>query len=194
MTPEEVVSLYFVWRGMRERCTKPSSKSYRDYGGRGIKVCDRWLRSFNDFVADMGPRPDGFQIERRDNNGGYCPENCLWVPQQAQALNKRNTRWVTLNGETKTITEWSRITGLQKQLIHYRLKKRWSASRILETPTSSRPNSKLTLPQAQQIRASYPIKTMPSLAREFGVSKKTILNILHGKIFRDDPGLSGDPT
>ncbi len=90
-----------VWYGMHTRCYDANSAQYKNYGGRGVVVCDRWKRTddiqksrraFQNFLADMGPRPDGFTIERRDNDGPYSPDNCLWVPNAVQQLNKRTTR------------------------------------------------------------------------------------------------------
>lgn len=79
-----------IWRTMRYRCGNPLGRDYYRYGGRGIKVCERWQR-FENFYADMGPRPDGYTIERMDNDGNYEPSNCMWAPQTDQNRNKRNT-------------------------------------------------------------------------------------------------------
>ena len=93
--PQNGRSLYRAennaWRAMKRRCENPKNKRYKDYGGRGIKVCERW-DSFENFLADMGRRPKtDFSLERKDNNGNYSPENCVWVAMAEQNRNKRNT-------------------------------------------------------------------------------------------------------
>jgi hypothetical protein len=92
---------------MNHRCYVESDEFFKHYGGRGIRVCDRWRSSVQDFFEDMGDRPRGLTLERLDVNGHYCPENCIWATWKAQARNRRNNNNLTCNGTTKTIREWA---------------------------------------------------------------------------------------
>jgi hypothetical protein len=88
-------SEYMTWEGMKERCNNPNRDTYKYYGGRGIKVCERW-NDFQNFLEDMGPRPDGLTLERKNNNGNYEPSNCCWATRQKQTRNRRDVshqRW-----------------------------------------------------------------------------------------------------
>jgi hypothetical protein len=105
-------SIYRIWKLMIVRCHKPSSAAFRLYGARGIAVCDEWRRSFDAFYRDMGPRPSmKHSIDRRDNDGGYSPGNCHWATSDIQAMNKRDTIRLTIDGETRPLVEWCRMTG-----------------------------------------------------------------------------------
>lgn len=105
---------YKVFMGMMGRCYNPNHVDYRNYGARGIRVCDRWRNGgFVAFFEDMGPRPSPrHTIERRDNDGDYTPENCCWATRQEQQSNTRRNIFVTVNGERVTLTEGARRLGL----------------------------------------------------------------------------------
>lgn len=127
---------YACWSNMRQRCLTPGATNYKDYGGRGIKVCDRWLNSFENFIADMGmPPTPKHQIERRDNNGNYEPSNCYWATRKEQANNQRSTVILTLNGESKTISQWAEKSGLGYRTFYQRVTRYgYSLERALTTP------------------------------------------------------------
>lgn len=120
-------SEYRIWSLMNNRCHQPEAKSFKDYGARGIFVCERWRHSFENFIADMGMRPSPkHQIERKDNNGPYSPENCTWATKLVQANNKRTTVWLEIDGQRKPLNDWSRQTGVPASVIHRRLRRGWS--------------------------------------------------------------------
>lgn len=109
--------LYSVWQNMKRRCDNPNMKSYKDYGGRGIYVCDSWSQSFKAFLDDMGPRPDGHSIDRIDNNGPYSPENCRWASKSEQQRNQRNTRIVIIDGAKLRACDLAESSGLKTDTI-----------------------------------------------------------------------------
>jgi len=102
--------LHTCWRSMWRRCTKPNAKQYGDYGGRGIKVCDRW-KDFWSFVEDMGPRPPKHTLDRIDNDGDYTPQNCRWASRAEQLLNRRNTLYVEIEGQRYLAHELAKKCG-----------------------------------------------------------------------------------
>lgn len=124
-----------VWRSMRNRCLNPKSRGYENYGGRGIKVCDRWLGSFDNFKNDMGERLSGMTLERINNDGDYEPSNCRWATRKEQQNNKRNNILMTLNGVTKNVMEWSEELGIgYTTLLLRRTRYGWTDAEILTTP------------------------------------------------------------
>ncbi len=126
-------STYRIWAKMIERCENRRSKTYSDYGARGIKVCDRWRESFENFLSDMGPRSPGMTIERNDNDGDYCPENCRWATRKEQNNNKRNSRVLECNGKRQTVARWSEELGISSKTIFTRLYNGWSIEAALHT-------------------------------------------------------------
>ena len=130
-TPE-----YEIWIQMVRRChrNKPDSKTWAGYQGRGISVCDRWRYSVANFYADMGPRPEGMTLERKDNDGNYEPDNCKWATRKEQANNHRYHRLLTLGDKTMNLTQWSEATGISHATLYYRLSRGWTVARVLITP------------------------------------------------------------
>lgn len=112
---------YNAWDGMKKRCYSPTNRAYKYYGGRGIKVCDRWLNSFENFLADMGNKPTPeHTLERIRVNGNYTPSNCRWATMKEQGNNKRNTVRITFKGQTKTASEWAEEFGCKRMQIYGR--------------------------------------------------------------------------
>lgn len=117
---------YNIWKCIRQRCLNPKNSNFHNYGGRGVAICERW-DSFENFFADMGLRPTIIStIERRDVNGPYSPENCIWLRKGLQSRNTRRNRLLTLNGQTKLLCEWAEETNIGYVTILMRLKAGWS--------------------------------------------------------------------
>jgi hypothetical protein len=123
------------WESMRARCEKPACKDWPRYGGRGIRVCERWS-SFEAFLADMGARPDGASIDRIDVNGHYEPSNCRWATPTAQARNRRTSVLIEFRGEHLTAVEWAERVGLERKTLEYRIRIGWDTERALTTPST----------------------------------------------------------
>lgn len=103
-------SVYKIWQGINRRCRNPNDRNFKNYGGRGIKVCERW-RKFENFLKDMGEPTHGMSIERVDVNGNYCPENCIWIPKSDQAKNRTFNWKVRVNGEIMTAWQADKLFG-----------------------------------------------------------------------------------
>lgn len=125
---------YYAWNAMRHRCTDPNTAGFENYGGRGIHVCERWLNSFANFLADMGRRPPGMTLERINNNGNYEPENCKWATQKEQRNNSRQNRWLTFVGIRRTMRQWADLSGIPYPILRTRILRRWVTERALTTP------------------------------------------------------------
>lgn len=125
---------YQCWCDMRKRCSNPKATGYARYGGRGITVCDRWLESFENFLADMGECPAGFEIDRKDVNGNYEPSNCRWLTKRDQSRNKSTNRTLQIDGETLCLKDWSIRSGIAYETIRDRLRKGWDAKGAIFEP------------------------------------------------------------
>lgn len=123
---------YRIWKGMRDRCRRASSKSYKNYGGRGISVCPEW-EDFAVFMKDMGPCPDGESIDRIDVNAGYSARNCMWQTDKGQANNRRTNHAITFLGETKTLQQWCEHFGIEPSKVRYRIKQGWPLERVFSS-------------------------------------------------------------
>src|SRR5690606_678534 len=117
-----------------QRCTNPNDNGYKNYGGRGISLCDKWL-TFSGFFEDMGHRPSNkHSIERRDNSGNYCLENCYWATRRVQSRNKRNNRIIRANGIEMCLEDWAKQTKITHSAIIYRINAGWPEDLAVTTP------------------------------------------------------------
>lgn len=121
---------YKTWRAMLARCHDKSRNNYHNYGGRGIKVCQEWLK-FENFLHDMGERPSGMTLDRLDVNGNYQKDNCKWSTNFEQGIRMRKNHRITFNGETLTIAQWARKLNIKDGTIRARLSRGWSDEKAL---------------------------------------------------------------
>lgn len=121
---------------MKRRCYAPKTDRYPQYGGRGIRVCARWLGSFENFYADMGPKPTPrHSLDRIDVEGNYEPTNCRWATRTEQARNTTRNRLITHNGVRKTLVEWAECAGMSSDLLRNRIDRYgWNIARALSSP------------------------------------------------------------
>lgn len=124
--------IYSIWTAMIQRCTNQNSKDYFLYGGRGILVCEHW-KQFSNFLEDMGEAPEGCQIDRINNNGDYCKENCHWVTTKQNNRNKRNNHLATHNGKIQCLSAWAEEYGINYKLLWKRIcVYNWPIARALD--------------------------------------------------------------
>lgn len=138
--------LYNIWHSMKSRCLNEKDGAYFRYGGRGITVCEEWLKfePFRDWALSTGYRED-LTIDRKDNDGPYSPDNCRWATAKEQANNRRyydQRKWVTCNGETKTLEEWAKIYNIDRATIQRRLKKGYSIEEAITMPRKTHKHKK----------------------------------------------------
>jgi hypothetical protein len=125
--PQVYSPTYSSWRAMRSRCNYTKNAYYARYGGRGIKVCERW-NSFQNFLADMGPRPLGTTLERKDRNGNYEPGNCVWATAREQMRNTSCNVVLTHKGRTQTLTDWAIELRVNRQMLYARVNRNGASS------------------------------------------------------------------
>lgn len=128
---------YWCWQAMKSRCLNNKNISYKNYGGRGIRVCERWINSFENFLADMGRKPSlKHSIERINNDGNYEPGNCRWATRAEQIANTRSAKRYSFNGLTMRLFEWADFHKLNRQVLYQRMYRKWSFERaITQQPT-----------------------------------------------------------
>lgn len=124
---------YKIWTSMKKRCLNKNNPGFKNYGARGIFVCDEWINSFESFINYMGHKPTkNHSIERIDNNDGYYPKNCKWATKKEQANNQRSNVLLTAFGKEKSITEWSRVLNFSSQKLSFRLFKAKNKYSLIE--------------------------------------------------------------
>lgn len=141
---------------MRTRCNNPNSTQYKWYGGRGIKVCDRW-RTYANFLEDMGHVPPDHSLDRVDGNGNYEPSNCRWATKTVQMRNRRNVRLITYKGVTKTLTEWAKDLGIGYLALYNRVViRKWSLEDAFERERYASPIREANFPTCPHCGVSLP--------------------------------------
>jgi hypothetical protein len=114
---------YQVWHAMKQRCLNPKHRAWKNYGGRGVTVCQTWIDSFDAFLSDMGEKPNGCSLDRIDNDGNYCPSNCRWATSTIQANNRRTNVHFNFKGKDMTLSELARLSGKSIQTLSWRIYK-----------------------------------------------------------------------
>lgn len=169
---------FSAWARMVSRCEQPSMRNYAYYGGRGIKVCDRWRHSFSAFLEDMGPKPTRrHSIDRIDFDGDYEPSNCRWATHLEQMANTRRNRMLTAFGETLHMQEWCRRMGIKQQLLWDRLSTGWPIEKALTTPTGAIKGGTV---DRFLVTHNGREQTLREWARDLGVTRK----LLHTRLKR----------
>lgn len=164
--------IYWIHSGMKDRCNNPNNSSFKDYGGRGIKVCDEWQNDFMSFYnwSMKNGYSEELSIDRIDVNGNYEPSNCRWSTFEEQGFNKRNNHLITINGVTKPLGMWAKESGLNEGIIRGRIKMNWDEKDLLNPPT-------------EEIKYKVEIdgiqKTLIEVSNEYGVNYATVLRRYH---------------
>lgn len=122
------------WQACIQRCVNERYSNYHNYGGRGIKVCERWRNSFMDFLEDMGSRPAGKSLDRINNDGDYEPSNCCWSSAKQQNNNRRTSLLVEISGVTKTLSQWAELAGIKYETIQDRYRRGYRGEILLVSP------------------------------------------------------------
>lgn len=132
--------LYYVWQAMKQRCYNCNNTRYKNYGGRGIKVCDEWVDNFEEFCnwALFSGYETDLTLDRIDVNGNYCPENCRWITNEEQQNNTTKNVFLEYNGQKLTISQWAKKLNLDRNTLNGRLKKGWSIEKALITPVNDK--------------------------------------------------------
>ena len=168
--------LYKIYAGMKQRCTNPNYVRSKDYLGRGIEICSEWLESYKCFEkwAMNNGYADNLSIDRIDNNGNYCPENCKWITRLEQCKNKRDTLWVEYHGERVRLQDLAETAAVSYDTVHDRIYKRgWDVERALTTPSDK---YRVSLMQKCK-NAGLNYATVRTRIMKFGWSEEEALSI-----------------
>lgn len=151
-TKDNFHPLYELWKGIKDRTSNPNNVGWHNYGGRGIKICDRWKDSFPNFLEDMGERPSKkHSIDRIDNDGDYCPTNCRWATKKEQSYNTRRNKTIIIDGIEKTIPQWCKIYGMSQVTFYKRVRSGMSHEEAITTPLEER-YRKYGFPRKKNVR------------------------------------------
>ena len=130
--------LYCVWESMKARCYNKNNRGFKNYGGRGIFVCEK-RRKYDGFIADMGRRPtNNHMLDRINNDDGYYKENCRWATRKEQASNRSTNIFITYNGKTQTIMDWETELGMNRNTLYSRISRGWDVKEAIETPVNTK--------------------------------------------------------
>ena len=164
---------YKLWTGIRQRCTNPNAAAYHRYGGRGITMCQRWIDSYTNFIADIGEQPEGMTLDRIDNNGNYEPSNVKWATRKEQANNRATNVVLTHDGLTMTLKQWAEHLGWEYGLIASRWKKGVRGDELFAVPKWER--NKVYEYKGQ-------VKTLTKWAEDTGIPYATLVwRVKHGR-------------
>lgn len=165
---------YHRWSSMKDRCTNPKHPKFKDYGGRGIVVCKRWEK-FENFFLDMGlPPTSHHQLERKNNSLGYTPKNCTWATLVEQHNNYRQNKILSWNGKTMTAAQWADLLGFSRQMVWQRIKKGWSAARIL----TQKPRKHIQPYRERLIKFDGKTLNIGQWAKETGITRGALVQRL----------------
>ncbi len=169
-----------TYRNMLSRCYNPRATGYENYGGKGVKVCDRWRESFWNFYEDMGNRPEKHTLDRISVDGDYTPDNCRWASWEEQANNKSDTVYLEFDNETLSLSMWARKVGIMPNTLLYRLQRGWSVDEALGytdrvLPSKKRLQGELLTYVRREVAAG---RSQSDVAREIGVDSSTISRAL----------------
>lgn len=173
VTPE-----YRSWLAMKSRCYYSKNIEYKNYGARGITVCEEWRNSFEKFLEDMGEKPDkSYTLDRIDNSQNYCKDNCKWSSKIEQSNNTRKNVFIEYNGEKLTLAQWSEKLGINKQTLKTRYNQGWSIEKMFST-TNSKMTENVKLKILELNKQDY---TLKQISEQVGFSQQAISKYLKKK-------------